>query len=165
MARLDWQQTWDGVDLEWAATWAEGNAFELGGPPGVTFVASLGIAGAFAWQQARQLAGAAVASAQGEGTLEQTGPMRGDAQAGALASGTLTVGQLLGGAATARAQAAGTLLAVQVLEGDAFASAYGAGDLSLGLPVPAVSIGGGRRRVGRGKAVAGTPRRIGRGTA
>lgn len=165
MAAHVWFETWNGTRLDWAQTWTEGSPFELGAPPGITLAGALGISGDFAFVVARQLAGAGVASAQGQGTLEQTGPMRGDAVAGAVSSASLGVGLVLTGAATARAQAVGALSKVLELQSDVIASAFGAGDLSLGLPVPAVSIGGGRRRVGRGKAVAGTPRRIGRGTA
>lgn len=165
MAQFVWQETWDGVDFEWVATWTEGSAFEISAPPALTFMVSLGIAGEFAYTLRKDIAGAAVAGAQAAGTLQQTGPMGVQAVASAQASGDLSVGVLLGGGATARAQAAATLLAVQAIAGDAFASAYGAGDLTLGAPEPAVPVGRWRRRVGRDTAAAATGRRIGRSTA
>lgn len=163
MAALNWLQTWDGSQLDWQLTWAEGDAFELSAPPSLTFVATFGIGGDFNFR--RELVGAAVASAVGSGTIEQTGPMAGAAIASAVAAGTLTTGVLLSGQATARAQALATLLAADLISGDAVASAMGVADLTVLPPEAGVPIGISRRPIGRPRAVAGTFGRIGRGRA
>lgn len=165
MARLDWQQTWDGLDFNWAETWSEGQAFELSAPPVLTLVASLGISGSFVFHQAKALAGGATAAAQMAGTLVQTGPMGAQAVASAQMAGSLSVGILLGGAATARAQAVATMLAVQPLFANALVSAIASGTLAIGLPEPAVATGRQRRRIGRNQATAATTGRIGRSSS
>lgn len=165
MAAHVWFETWNGTRLDWAQTWTEGSPFELGAPPGITLAGALGISGDFAFVVARQLAGAGVASAQAQGTLEQTGPMRGNAIAGAVGQAALSVGVVLQGAAVARAQALGQLLAADLITGAAVAGALAEASLTVLPPEAGVPIGIGRRPVGRPRATAGGFTRIGRSNA